>query len=100
MNSDKDDEVQAQIRCPRPRSLLQFYVDLFMTSCPQHCKSLSMTVIPDPQRRNGCNWQLLIHTPADKADQEFLCRQHIEEDMRLLYSVFDLEAEQASEEQE
>ena len=61
------------------------------TACPQHCKDLSVVVVSDPTRRNGCNWQLAVSTPEGKPDHEFLCLQYIEDDLRLLFSIFDLE---------
>jgi hypothetical protein len=94
MNFGEDDAVNEEIvRFPRSRKWLQLHVDLFMTSCPEYCKALSLTVVHDPERRNGCNWQLAVSAPEDKAEHEFLCLQHIAEDLQLLFSVFDLETE-------
>ena len=84
-------EHNEQIRYPRSRSWLQFYVDLFTTACPKHCKDLSAVVVSDPTRCNGCNWQLAISAPEDKPEHESLCLQYIEDDLRLLFSIFDLE---------
>lgn len=96
MNFGEDETLNEQIRAPRPLAWLQRYVDIFMTSCPQHCKELRLEVLPDPERRNGCNWQLWVHTPEGKADHEFHCLQYIEDDLRLLFSVFDMEMETQS----
>lgn len=92
MNWGEDGALSAQFRYPRSRSWLQFYVDLFTTACPQGCKGLSLVVVPDPTRRNGCNWNLAINAPEPMAEQGARCLRQIEDDLRLLFSIFDMEA--------
>lgn len=94
MNSGEDDTIDRQVRSPKSQRWIQFYVDLFLANGPKHCKEMSLIVIPDFQRRNGCNWQVSVNFPEDKADHECHCLQFIEDDLRLLFSVFDLEAEE------
>jgi hypothetical protein len=93
MDSGNDGAMDAQVRYPRSRRWLQFYVDLFMTNCPRHCKNLSVTVVSDLERSNGCNWQLSVLAPEGKADLTHPCLQHIESDLQLLFSTFDLDEE-------
>ena len=93
MSFEKDDAPGTQVRYPRSRRWLQFYVDLFMTNCPRHCKDLGVTIVPDPIRQNGCNWQLSVVAPEGKAEHEPLCLEHIESDLQLLFSTFDLDEE-------
>jgi len=93
MNCGDEDALNEQVRYPKSRRWLQFYVDLFMTNCAQHCKEVSVTVVSDPMRSNGCNWRLSVHTPAEKSEHELPCLQSIQSDLQLLFAVFDMESE-------
>lgn len=93
MNWDKGSASNEQIRYPRSRTWLQLYVDMFATACPQLCREVALVVVPDPSRRNGCNWNLAIKAPEGKAAQGARCLRQIDENLRLLFSIFDMEAE-------
>lgn len=90
MSWGEGDALSAQFRYPRSRSWLQFYVDLFASASPQRCKGLSLVVVPDPTRRNGCNWSLSVNAPETLPGQGALCLRHIEDELRLLFSIFDM----------
>ena len=96
MNWDDGGVPGEQIRYPRSRTWLQLYVDMFATACPQSCRGLSLVVVPDPSRRNGCNWNLAVNVQEKRTAQGARCLRQIDDELRLLFSIFDMEMEGAA----
>lgn len=93
MNAKEHEAITTPSRFPKSLSWLQLYVDVFLSKYPEHCKGLDVVVCPDPTRRNGCNWSLAVSCADGKTGRESACLQHTEEDLRVLFAVFDLDLE-------
>jgi len=91
MNFGESGSLSDQVRFLRSRTWLQFHVDFYSLEFPKRCTDFSLIVVSDALRRNGCNWEVLINTPPGQVDDERFCLQYIRENLRLLFSLYDME---------